>query len=91
MVPSEIFKAVLPYLERRGIQVIALLGEGRLSPFAEKMGPADYLRENWAEKDIDFDVDKRSDDHDIRHLKAAMWKSSDAERHPLGRSRNGSQ
>ena len=40
MVPTEIFKAVLPYLERRGIQVIALLGD-QLNPFADKAGPAD--------------------------------------------------
>jgi len=48
MVPSEIFKAVLPYLERRGIQVIALLGEGQLNPFADKMGPADVVKASRA-------------------------------------------
>ena len=52
MVPTEIFKAVDPYLERRGTQVIKILGDGQLNPFAHKVGPADYLRKEWAEKVI---------------------------------------
>ena len=58
-----------------------------MNPFADKAGPADYLRKVWAEKVIDFDVDKRSLDDDIRHLKAAMWKTSDAEQLEVFRAR----
>ncbi len=68
MVPTEIFRRVLPYLESRGIQVIALLGEGQLNPFADKEGPAAYLRE-WATREVEFDVDVRSQDDRIRDLK----------------------
>ena len=76
-----------PYLERRGTQVIKILGDGQLNPFADKAGPADYLRKVWAEKVIDFDVDKRSKDADSCALKAAMWKTSDAEQLEVFRDR----
>ena len=66
MVPTAIFEAVLSYLESRGIQVIALLGEGQLNPFADKEGPAAFLRK-WAEREVEFDV--RSEGDKIRDLK----------------------
>ena len=50
MVPTEIFKVVDPYLKQRGIQVIKLLGEGQLNPWADKEGPADYLHNEWAQR-----------------------------------------
>lgn len=78
MVPTEIFKAVLPYLESRGIQVILLLGEGQLNPFADKAGPAAFLRE-WAEREIEFNTDVRSQDDRIRDLKRRIWRVSDNE------------
>ena len=87
MVPTEIFKVVDPYLERRGTQVIKILGDGQLNPFADKAGPADYLRKVWAEKVVAFEVDKRSKDADICALKAAMWKTSDAEQLEVFRDR----
>ena len=77
MVPTEIFERVLPYLRDRGIQVIALLGEGQLNPFADKAGPAAYLRDTWAQRVVDFDVDMRSQDDQIRDLKSLMWKTDD--------------
>ena len=78
MVPTEIFRRVLPYLESRGIQVIALLGEGQLNPFADKEGPAAYLRE-WAAREVEFDIDVRSQDDRIRSLKRRIWRASDNE------------
>ena len=87
MVPTEIFRRVDPYLEQRGIQVIKLLGEGQLNPFADKAGPADYLRNEWAQFVVDFQVDKRSEDDTIRDLKRTMWKGSDSEQLRLFRER----
>jgi hypothetical protein len=77
MVPTAIFETVDPYLDRRGIQVIKLLGDGQLNPFGDKQGPAAYLRARWAQKTIDFTVDKRSEDDAIRDLKASMWMTDD--------------
>ena len=71
MVPTAIFEAVLSYLESRGIQVIALLGEGH----ADKEGPAAFLRK-WAEREVEFGIDVRSEGCDkIRDLKRRIWRT----------------
>jgi len=78
MVPKLIFEVVLPYLEKRGIQVIIVLDEGQLNPFADKEGPTAYLRE-WADLEVEFGVDVRSQDDDIRDLKRRIWRATDKE------------
>ena len=78
MVPDEVFKVIDPYLDSRGIQVIKVFGEGQLNPFAQKAGPAAYLRD-WADVEIEFDVDVRSQDERIRDLKRRIWRTTDKE------------
>lgn len=79
MVSYAVFEVIDPYLESRGIQVIKVFGEGQLNPFAEKAGPAAYLRE-WADVEIEFDIDVRSQDDRIRDLKRRIWRATNKEK-----------
>jgi hypothetical protein len=79
MIPKPIWERILPYLESRGRQVIICEDDAQLSDF-EKSRPAEYHKE-WAGTPggihIEFTVDMRSADEEIRQLKADIWRTSD--------------
>ena len=85
MVPRPVWERILPYLESRGRQVIICEDDAQLSDF-EKSDPAGYHKE-WASATIDFTVDMRSQDDDIRSLKAAIWRTSDDNQRAIWRAR----
>ena len=75
MPEDTMWEKVLPYLEKRGRQVIICKDGGQLLAFGQK--EASVVHERWADVHIRFTVDMRSNDNDpIRQLKEDIWHSS---------------